>query len=177
MEVKKLNPLPCSLVGLSRQCRLVDKSLEQAVVDSLFRLSMTVSQIGPMESHTCCCCHGGPPPPHWLATPPKLHVMMWAALWSHVWVVVVEDPPPHDGWLWHSASALTKHTCSSVDLLVSLDIKLNQQTNLSLQSKVSFEHSAFYPPPPHTHQKWTPTQSKLLPKMNALSMYNVFLQW
>ena len=47
----------------------------------------------------------GDPPPLAGYPPPKLHVTMWAALWSHVWVIVVEDPPgwlppPHmiDGW-------------------------------------------------------------------------------
>ncbi len=93
--------------------------------------AVTVSWIGLMESHLHCHCRGCEPP---LAgyPPPKLHVMMWAALWSHVWVGV-EDTPPHwltppgwfpagypptrDGWLGRSASALTKRTCFSQVLL------------------------------------------------------------
>ncbi len=46
-----------------------------------------------MES--CLCHHCGGPPPPWLANPP------WLA----------DPPPPHDGWLGHSAFALTKRTC------------------------------------------------------------------
>ncbi len=58
-----------------------------------FRPSATSCRIGLMESCTCHChCCGGPRPsgwPPWLATPPKLHIMTQAALWSHVWVVVI----------------------------------------------------------------------------------------
>ena len=60
-------------------------------VIGFFRPSATVRRIGPTESPLRRCCHyrwcEGPPP--W-AAPPKLSVMKWAALWSHV----VEDPPP-----------------------------------------------------------------------------------
>ncbi len=84
-------------------------------MDKLFRPSATVSRIGLMVSRGRRCRGGPPPPPPWLATPPppKLLAMMQAALWSHVWVVVVEDPPtpPRDGWLGHSSFTLTKRTC------------------------------------------------------------------
>ena len=49
----------------------------------VFRPSATLCRIGLMESRTCHC-RGGPSPPGWLIPPPKLHIMMWAALWSHV---------------------------------------------------------------------------------------------
>ncbi len=85
----------------------------------VFRPSATVSRISLMES---CTCHRGEPPPLAGCPPPKLHVMKWAALWSCVCVVIVEDPPwlvdqpwladpPRDGWLGRSTFALTKRTC------------------------------------------------------------------
>ncbi len=69
------------------QCLRTAEDLRHRLL--VFRPSATVSRIGLMESRVHHHCHGGPPPlclltPPWLATPLQLHIMMQAALWSHV---------------------------------------------------------------------------------------------
>ena len=68
----------------------METETSNSLSSSVFRPSATSCRIGLMESRLRRChrCRGGPPPPladaPWLATPPKLHITMRAALWSHV---------------------------------------------------------------------------------------------
>ena len=89
----------------------------------MFRLSMTVSQIGLMESCMCHHCHGGPSPTR--LTPPKLSMTKWAALcchggppWLAGWPPTGLIPP---GWLSPTKlsvmkwAALWSHVCVVVE--------------------------------------------------------------